>query len=196
MTGRRRDLPAGVVANPRLSRWVSIAPDGTVRVRVGKVELGQGILTALAQLAADELDVDLAQIRMEPASTDEGPDEGLTAGSRSIEDSGSALRQICAEVRALLLAEAVTSGGLDPATVTVCGGVVGDASGRRIGYAELAVDLDRDADGSARPKADAGLRLAGTSVQRLDLPDKIPRRPPFIQDLMLAGQLYRPLLPP
>ena len=197
MTGRRRDLPAGVVANPRLSRWVSIAPDGTVRVRVGKVELGQGILTALAQLAADELDVDLAQIRMEPASTDEGPDEGLTAGSRSIEESGAALRQICAEVRALLLAEAVTSGGLDPATVTVRGGVVGDASGRRIGYAELAVDLDRDAAGSARPKADAGLRLAGTSVQRLDLPDKIAGRPRFIQDLMLEGQLYgRVLRPP
>ncbi|MGH3391213.1 MAG: 2Fe-2S iron-sulfur cluster-binding protein, partial [Actinomadura sp.] len=184
-------LPRGLTANPRLSRWVGVAPDGTVTMRVGKVELGQGIVTALAQLAADELDVDLARLRMVPASTAEGPDEGLTAGSMSVADSGAAVRQACAEVRALFVAEAVATLALDPATVTVRDGVIGDASGRCTTYGDLAarVDLDRDATGAARPKAMSELRLVGTSVPRLDLPDKITGRPRYIHDLGLPGQL-------
>lgn len=72
-------LPKDLAANPVLGRWIRVHPDGEIRVRVGKVELGQGILTALAQLAADELDVDLADVRMQPADSD-GPDEGTTSG--------------------------------------------------------------------------------------------------------------------
>ena len=193
-------LPRGLVANPRLSQWVSIDPDGTVTLRVGKVELGQGIATALAQLAAEELDVDVEAIRMIPASTDEGPDEGLTAGSMSIMDSGAAVRQVCAEVRALFVAEATGVLGLDPETATVDGGVISDAKGAQsTTYGELAarVNLDREADGSAAPKATGGLRLVGTSVPRLDLPDKVSGRPRFIHDLALPGQLYgRVLRPP
>lgn len=193
-------LPKGLAANPRLSRWITIFPDGTVTVRVGKVELGQGITTALAQIAADELDVDLGQVRMAPPTTGEGPDEGLTSGSMSVADSGAALRQVCAEVRALFVAEAAVKLGLDPDTVTVHDGVIGDATGTRtVTYGQLAahVDLDRDADGSARPKSADELRLTGTSVPRLDLPDKIAGKPRFIQDLTLPGQLYgRVVRPP
>lgn len=191
-------LPKGLAANPRLSRWVTVAPDGTVTVRVGKVELGQGIATALAQIAADELDVDLAQVRMAPPTTGEAPDEGLTSGSMSVADSGAALRQVCAEVRALFVAEAVATHGLDPDTVTVRDGVISDGT-RSTSYGQLAtrVDLDRDADGSARPKSAHELRVTGTSVPRLDLPDKITGKPRFIQDLTLPGQLYgRVVRPP
>jgi CO/xanthine dehydrogenase Mo-binding subunit len=197
--GRPTALPRGLAANPRLSRWVGVAPDGTVTVRVGKVELGQGIVTALAQLAADELDVDLARLRMLPASTAEGPDEGITAGSMSVADSGAAVRQVCAEVRALFLAAAADALGLDPGTVTVRGGVIGEAGGRCTTYGELAdrVDLDRDADGAARPKTADELRIVGTDVPRLDLPDKIFGRPRFIHDLTLPRQLYgRVVRPP
>ncbi|MBF9131232.1 xanthine dehydrogenase family protein molybdopterin-binding subunit [Plantactinospora sp. S1510] len=185
-------LPRGLVANPRLSRWVSVGRDGTVTVRVGKVELGQGILTALAQIAADELDVDLPAIRMQAASTAEGPDEGLTAGSLSVADSGAAVRQVCAEVRALFVAEAARTLAADPADVTVSGGVASTPGGsRRVSYAELAdrIDLEREVDGSVRAKAIPESRLVGTSVPRLDLPDKITGRPRFIQDLTLPGQL-------
>src|ERR1019366_8832587 len=79
---------------------------GEVTVRVGKVEYGQGIWTALAQVAAEELQVDLARVRMAPVSTSTSPDEGVTSGSRSVQDSGSALRQACAQARELLLAGA------------------------------------------------------------------------------------------
>ncbi|MGN9912469.1 molybdopterin cofactor-binding domain-containing protein [Phytohabitans sp. LJ34] len=158
-------LPRSLAANPRLSGWVRLAPDGCFEIRVGKVELGQGILTALAQIAADELDVPLDRVRMVPAGTAEGPDEGITAGSLSVADSGAALRQACAEVRALRAAGATT--------------------------------WDRDADGSARPKSAADLRVVGTSVPRLDLPDKVAGRPRYVHDLRLPGLLYgRVVRPP
>ncbi|GFJ86130.1 hypothetical protein Phou_103100 [Phytohabitans houttuyneae] len=158
-------LPRSLAANPRLSDWVRLAADGTFEIRVGKVELGQGILTALAQIAADELDVPLDRIRMVPPGTAEGPDEGITAGSLSVAESGAALRQACAEVRALRAAGATT--------------------------------WDRDADGVASPKSAAQLRVVGTSVPRLDLPDKVAGRPRYVHDLRLPGQLYgRVIRPP
>jgi nicotinate dehydrogenase subunit B len=197
---QRTALPKGLAANPRLSQWATVSPDGTVTLRVGKVELGQGILTALAQLAADELDVEPAQVRMVPANTAEAPDEGITAGSMSIVDSGSAVRQVCAEVRSLFVAEAVASFGLDPDSVTISGGVIADrVSTRATSYGELAerVDLDRDADGHTRPKASGELRVVGTSAPRLDLPDKVAGRPRFIHDLTLPDQAYgRVVRPP
>ncbi|HEU5332497.1 MAG TPA: molybdopterin cofactor-binding domain-containing protein [Actinocrinis sp.] len=193
-------LPAALAANPRLSRWVRVAADGTVRVRIGKVELGQGIVTALAQIAADELDVPLEHVRMLPADTADGPDEGTTAGSMSVADSGSALRRACAEVRALFLAEAAEGLGVDPAAVEVRDGVFGRAGDdRTFTYGDLAaaVDLDRDAAGSIPAKEAARLRIVGTSVPRLDLPDKILGVPRFIHDLVLEGQLYgRVIRPP
>ena len=70
---------------------ISFGADHTVDVRSGKVELGQGVLTALAQIVADELGVDIARVRMHPTVTDVSPDEGYTAGSLSLQRSGTAL---------------------------------------------------------------------------------------------------------
>src|SRR5687768_17702357 len=78
---------------------IRFEPDGTVSVRVGKVELGQGIVTALAQIAADELGVPLERIRMLPASTAYSPDEGVTSGSLSVQEGGKSLRVACRELK-------------------------------------------------------------------------------------------------
>src|SRR5690242_10296367 len=86
----------------RLTQRVHFERDGTVTIASGKVELGQGINTAFAQIAADELGLPLERIRILPASTAYSPDEGFTAGSLSIQDGGKALRKACAELRALL----------------------------------------------------------------------------------------------
>src|SRR5215813_5576843 len=96
-------LPGSLETNRRLSQWLRFRPDGTVEVFSGKVEIGQGILTAIAQIVADELDVDLARVRMVPASTAASPNEGVTSGSLSVQHSGSALRYACAEARAVFL---------------------------------------------------------------------------------------------
>ncbi len=78
---------------------LAFQPDGSVQVRTGKVELGQGILTALAQIAADELGLAPGQVQMLAADTAFGPDEGVTSGSLSVQDAGAALRLACAEAR-------------------------------------------------------------------------------------------------
>ncbi len=194
------DLPRSLTANPRLSRWLSVSPSGVISVCIGKVEFGQGIITALAQLASEELDVDIRQITMVPANTAHGPDEGFTAGSMSVAESGAALRHVCAHVRAAFVAAAIARCDLDAATVTVRSGVITDADGRiTTTYGEMAeeVDLDRDADGSALPKSQRERGGVGRSVPRFDLPDKVVGRPRFIQDLALPGQLYgRVVRPP
>jgi nicotinate dehydrogenase subunit B len=79
---------------------IAFNADGTVSIQVGKVEIGQGILTALAQIAAEELEVPIEKIRLLPTSTADSPDEGVTSGSLSIQDGGKSLRAACAEFRA------------------------------------------------------------------------------------------------
>ena len=84
-------LPGSLQTNRKLDAWVRINADGSATVFTGKVELGQGILTALAQIAAEELDLPLARITMISGDTGQTPNEGQTAGSQSIENSGTAL---------------------------------------------------------------------------------------------------------
>ena len=79
---------------------VRVETDGTVSVATGKVELGQGIHTALAQIAAEELNLPLEKVRILPPSTEHSPDEGVTSGSLSIQEGGSALRKACADLLA------------------------------------------------------------------------------------------------
>jgi nicotinate dehydrogenase subunit B len=198
-TGQQaRSLPADLAANPILSRWVTVHTDDTIDVRVGKVELGQGILTALAQLAADELGAELGQVRMLPASTRRGPDEGLTAGSLSITRSGPAVRAVCAQVRARFVAEAARRWGTTAEEVTVRRGRIrGGSDDTSYGALAGSVDLDVPADAALPSTYGEPPVHAGTSAPRLDLPDKIAGRPRFIHDLRLPGQLYgRVLRPP
>ena len=100
------ERPAALTDARRLSQRVHFEGDGTVSIASGKVELGQGIATALLQIAAEELDVEISRIRLLPASTAYSPDEGVTSGSLSIQDGGKALREACAKVRRLLLEKA------------------------------------------------------------------------------------------
>ncbi|WP_068184832.1 molybdopterin cofactor-binding domain-containing protein [Mycobacterium sp. UM_CSW] len=193
------DLPESLAANPLLGEWVRIGPDGVVEVRSGKVELGQGVLTALAQIAAEELDVDIARVRMTAAATDRSPDEGFTAGSRSIQQSGAALRQACAEARTIYLDVAAAKLAVAPDELDVDDGEITGPEGVSTSYWELADDslLDRAATGAATPKPESAYAVVGTDVARLDLPDKLTGRPRYLHDLVLDGQLYgRVVRPP
>src|SRR6516164_3492615 len=86
-----------------LDAWLRINADGSATIFTGKVELGQGISTALAQIAADELDLPIARVEMISGDTVHTPDEGYTSGSQSIENGDTAMRRVCAEARALLV---------------------------------------------------------------------------------------------
>ncbi|WP_344942434.1 xanthine dehydrogenase family protein molybdopterin-binding subunit [Sphaerisporangium flaviroseum] len=194
----RTTIPNTLEANPVLSRWVSVDADGIVDVRVGKVELGQGILTALSQIAAEELGVDLGQVRMRPANTRHGPNEGLTAGSMSIAQSGPAVRMVCAQVRARFVAEAARRWNVGAERVTVRQGRIRcDELVTSYGALAGAVDLDVPAGPEAPPAHGDRPLIVGTSAPRLDVPDKVAGRPRFIHDLRLPGQLFgRVLRPP
>jgi nicotinate dehydrogenase subunit B len=187
-----KELPTSLTANPLLGQWISVLPEGRVEVRSGKVELGQGITTALAQLVADELDVAPERIAMVRASTQGSPNEGFTSGSLSVQDSGNALRQVCAEVRDIYLHAA--AGRLEVAVqdLTVDDGEirVRGVPAVRTSYWELAEPalLQCPASGRAAPKA--AVARAQADVQRIDLPDKLLGLPSFLHDLELPGMLH------
>jgi CO/xanthine dehydrogenase Mo-binding subunit len=163
---RTIDVPQHVRDNPRLGQWISFPhdlPAGVVGVRVGKVELGQGIVTALAQVAADALDLPVAQVRMLNAHTALGPDEGLTSGSLSLVQAGPALRYVGVVVRDLVARIAPDHPGAS--------------------FVDLARTLDPDTDLTAwepRTELASVRRAVGTDLPRLDLPDKVLGRPRYI----------------
>lgn len=187
-------LPGSLHTNRRLSQWVDLRSPQVVRVYTGKVELGQGILTALRLLAAEELDVALAQVHVCSANTAQGPDEGVTSGSLSVQDSGGALRHACAEIRGMALARAAARFGLAPASITVVGGQLQDPAGQALGdYWSLldAADLDTEFQGLYAPKKPQQRRLLGQKdVLRLDLGDKVLGHARFIHDLKLPGMRH------
>ena len=185
-------LPVSLVANPVLSSWVRFSPEGHVTLSPGKVEIGQGIVTALAQIAADELDVDIGRVQMVRASTAASPNEGVTSGSLSVQQSGRAIRHACAEIRQIFLEVASDRLGVGIDALDIKDGTISGPGNVSTSYWELAGDvpLDRDATPGAVPKLTAQRALAGNSVQRTDIPDKVFANVRFIHDQALPGMLH------
>lgn len=190
--GAPRKLPGNLNANRRLDRWLRVNRDGTVTVFPGKVEIGQGILTALAQIVAEELDVALERVRLAPADTSYSPDEGVTSGSQSITDGGIALRYAAAEARFLLLQRAAARLGVSLEQLSVADGVVSARAGGSASYWELATDdlLAREATAEIAPKPASQHTVIGTPAARRDIPAKVSGEPIFVHDLDLPGMLH------
>jgi nicotinate dehydrogenase subunit B len=192
-------LPGSLQTNRRLDAWLRINADGTATVFTGKVELGQGILTALRQIAAEELDLPLDRIAMISGDTGRTPNEGQTAGSQSVENSGTALRMAGAEARAILVELAAKRLGVAADALSVADGTISAADGRKVTYGELAgeVDLKRDATAKVAPKPAARHRIVGQSIPRFDIPAKVTGGAAFVQDIRLPGMVHgRVVRPP
>ncbi|MGH8660764.1 MAG: molybdopterin cofactor-binding domain-containing protein [Burkholderiales bacterium] len=187
-----RKLPGSLNANRRLDRWLRVNRDGTVTVFPGKVEIGQGILTALAQIVAEELDVSLERIRLAPTDTRYSPDEGMTSGSQSITDGGTALRYASAEARDLLLQRAAARLGVSLEQLSVADGVITARSGGSATYWELASDdlLAREATAEIAPKPAPQHTIIGRPAPRRDIPAKVSGTPIYVHDLELPGMLH------
>jgi nicotinate dehydrogenase subunit B len=191
-------LPGSLNTNRQLSAWLRVDSDGTVTVFTGKVEIGQGIGSALSQIAAEELDVAYGRINMVTADTSRTPDEGVTAGSQSIEQSGTAIRFACAEARQILLAAAAEKLGVGADTLAVADGTVSAPSGKQTTYWAVTTDamLRREATARPRPKAAADYRLVGQSLGRRDIPQKFTGGAAYLQDLRLPGMVHARVVRP
>jgi nicotinate dehydrogenase subunit B len=186
-------LPTLLANNPRLDQWVGFAAPGRVTVSTGRVEIGQGVLTAMVQIAAEELDVAADRILLHTGDTDLTPNEGYTAGSQSIQFGGVALRMACAEVRALFLDHAAAQFGYSRQDLSVHDGAIthrGGSTGHDYWSLAPAIDLKRHATGQAPIKKVGEYRVVGRNAPRVDLAAKVFGEPAFVHDMVLKGMAH------
>ena len=179
-----------------LNRWLRIAADGTVTLVIDRSEMGQGVTTGLAMLAAEELEIDLRQLRTEFAPAH--PDycnamlgEQVTGGSTSVRAAWRPLREAAAQTRERLVAAAAAAWGVPRKDCRAeHGAVVHAATGRRSGYGDLAERAAaQKVPSSVRLKRPDAFRLIGTPQPRLDLPEHITGRAMFGSDVSIPGML-------
>ncbi|MEZ5670738.1 MAG: molybdopterin cofactor-binding domain-containing protein [Alphaproteobacteria bacterium] len=191
-------LPGDLDKIRNLGSWIRVNADGTVTLMVGKVELGQGVLTAVSQIAADELYIDFERLQVISGDTWDTPDEGTTAGSQSMPNCAPAVQQAAAEVRQILLDLASEKLGQPAEGLTIADGTIAAADGASITYWELVdnLNLTRDATGTVQPMPIAEHRYIGQSIPRVDLPAKMTGEAIYVQeyreDGMAHGRVIRP----
>jgi isoquinoline 1-oxidoreductase beta subunit len=177
----------------RLNAWIHIAPDDQITFMIHKSEMGQGTVTSLSQLLAEELDVDWAKFRTEfpPVDRAFGPMQGVV-GSQSIRTGWEPLRQAGATARAMLITAAAQSWGVNAAQCrTESGFVINSASGARLSYGKLADAAAKlPVPSGVRPKDAKQYRYIGKPLKRLDTADKTRGRTQFGIDARLPNMVY------
>ena len=181
--------------------WLAIHPDNTATLYLGFVELGQGTTTALPQVAAEELDLDLDQIRVAPAETNVTPNQGGTYSSASIARGSPQVRAAAAEARMALLALAATRLATPAEQLEVSRGVVsikGDQGRRTVTYGQLIADrhFNLKVSGKAPVKPPSAYRLVGSKAERRDLPAKVKGHYTYIQHERMPGMLHARVVRP
>lgn len=188
-----------------LDSWLAISKDGTVTVFTGKVELGTGVVTALAQIVAEELDVSFSKVYMDSGDTDKAVDQGVTAAARTVERGGVQLRQASAAARQelLKLASARLDSPADKLTVTDgVVSVVGSPS-KKIAYGDLlggkrfnikivaaGIGWDMKVAPEVPAKNPKDYKIVGKSIPRVDLPEKFTGEFVYSQDASVPGMLH------
>ncbi|SMF70384.1 CO or xanthine dehydrogenase, Mo-binding subunit [Xaviernesmea oryzae] len=191
-------LPGSLNTDRFLDSWIRIDADGKITVFTGKVELGQGIRTPLIQVAAEELNVEPGDIELITADTARTPDEGFTAGSQSMQNSGTAIRNAAAQVRELLIGQAATRWNLPADQLKAEKKTIVSPDGRSIGYGELVAGefLHVEAQPQSRLKTPDQFSVIGRDLQRVDIPGKVTGGVAYIQDLRLDGMVHARVVRP
>jgi len=194
-----QELPGSLQRYPNIDAWLEVLANGSVRVFTGKLELGQGIRIAIAQVAAEELDLDIDKVSVSLAETGVTPNESYTAGSASIETSAMSVRYAAAAARQRLLQLAVPRLGSPVEELYMSEGLIHSKTGRRtLSFAEV---LDgKKLDGEIRMpvplKAKEAYRFSGKSVPRQDLSAMVNGGPIFVHDLHFPGMLHARIVRP
>ena len=196
----------------QLDSWIRISQNGTVTIFTSKVELGTGIETALAQIAAEELDVSWKRIKVDMGDTSKTIDQATTSGSRTIERAGPQVRQAAAAARKELLRLASEKLRAPTEKLTVRDGIVTVAGNpsKRVSYAQLVggkrfnVRIQAEGQGNTmklaqdvKPKDPKEYTTVGKTVPRFDLPPKVTGEAVYVHDMRLPGMLHgRVIRPP
>ncbi|GAB3372496.1 xanthine dehydrogenase family protein molybdopterin-binding subunit [Massilia agri] len=194
-------LPGSLDKAPWLDAWIRVGADNRVTVFTGKAELGQGIKTALMQVAAHELRLDPGRMMLVSADTERTPDEGYTAGSHSMQDSGTALRHAAGQVRQLLYERAAARLKAPVDSLLLSNGVFRSRDGRRVSFAELVAGSDQHVRATAflpasNPPAPGTPRYSGISLPRLDIPAKVAGGLIYVHDLRLPAMVHARVVRP
>ncbi|MDP6778875.1 MAG: molybdopterin-dependent oxidoreductase [Candidatus Latescibacteria bacterium] len=195
------DLPLGAQPLPTdFNAFLKVGEDGRVTCFTGKIEMGQGIVTSLAQMIADELDVSLDSVDMVMGDTDLCPWDRGTWGSLTTRRFGPALHAAGAEARQVLLELASDRLGIPLEQLTVENGVVfcPTDTDARVTYAELTKGkrIERHLEGKAVPKDPSLYRAAGKAITRRDARVKLTGEAEYAADIQLPGMLYARILRP
>jgi nicotinate dehydrogenase subunit B len=178
----------------QIDTWLAIHADNTATIFIGFAELGQGNSTALLQVAAEELDMDMSQLKTVRLDTSVTPNQGGTYSSASIQRGGPQVRTAAAEARFALLQMASTNLSVPMDRLTVAKGVVsvGDNSAQSVTYGALVGDkpFHLAFTGSAPVKTPAEFKVVGTRVPRNDIPDKVSARYVYMQHARVPGMLH------
>jgi nicotinate dehydrogenase subunit B len=191
-------LPGSLARSTLLDAWIRIDADGRVTAFTGKAELGQGLRTALLQVVAEELEVPFAQVSLVTGDTARTPDEGYTAGSHSMQDSGTALRNAAAQVREILIAETARRLKIPADQLRAESGAVSGPNQARITYAELVSStlLHVEAQPLSKLKEPSLFKVMDRSVPRVDIPGKVTGAAAYVQDVRLPGMLHARVVRP
>lgn len=198
LTATARDAMAQFAGVPAagtdLDSWLSVRADNTAQIYFGRAEFGQGTVTSMLQIAAEELDLDMKQVSAIPLDTKLTRDQGRQVSSSSIEQAGPQLRAAAAEARQGLLNLAATRLGVPVSSLRVASGIVSVAgqSGRSATYGELIGDrrFNLKVSGKAPQKPVAEYKLVGKRVPRLDIPAKVDGSYEYLQHVRLPGMLH------
>jgi nicotinate dehydrogenase subunit B len=184
--------PGSLATTPYLDSWIRIDADGSITAFTGKAELGQGFKTAFQQIAAEELDVPFASLKVVTADTQLTANEGYTSGSHSMQDSGTAIQNAAAQVRELLVAEAARRLDVPADNLRTEGGAVVAPDGRRLAYGELVVAdmLHVQAQANSKLKDPTTFKVMGQPFQRVDIPAKVTGGAAYVQDMRLPGMVH------
>src|SRR6201985_1187603 len=184
--------------SPYLDSWIRIDADGSITVFTGKAELGQGFKTAFQQIAAEELDVPFASLKVVTADTLLTADEGYTSGSQSTQYSGTAIQNAAAQVRELLMAEAARRFNLLVENLRTENGAVIAPDGQRLSYGDLVADnmLHVEAQPKSKLKNPATYKVMGQPVPRVDIRAKVTGGAAYVQDMRLPGMVHARVIRP
>lgn len=193
-----------------LDSWIAILPDGNVTAFYGKMDMGHGLEVAIAQIVADELDVDFDKVHIDMSDTATSCNQGGASGSTGIQQGARPLRNAAAEARRLLVDRAAQQWGVASEQCSVNGGVISIADGRKVSYGELIggrffnsrvewnkqVGNAMNVEGKARPKSPSQYRVVGKEFARRDVAGKVFGTRDWVTDVQVPGMLHARVIRP